>query len=40
MFFLVTTLYRLVGDYQREEGHAVAVFRVEALQEEYLEHVT
>jgi hypothetical protein len=40
MFFWVTTPYRLVGDYQREEGHAVAVavFRVETLQEEYLEH--
>ena len=29
----------MVGDYQREEGRPLAVFRVETLQEGYLEHV-
>jgi hypothetical protein len=33
MFFWVTIPYRLVGDYHSEEGRAIAVFRVETLQE-------
>jgi len=39
MVFWVTTPYRLVGDCQREEGHAIAVFRVQTLREENLKHV-